>query len=71
MHEDSGIQYKSPVLDLEGGVFRKSISIASEQYLLSYMKKITGGSIPPPSAGIGLKGFLTHFINKNTAISSS
>ena len=46
-HEDSGSQYKSPGLGLQGGlyVFRKSqkISTASDQYFLSYVKKLRGG----------------------------
>ena len=53
--EDSGSQYKSSVLGLQGGlwVFRKSqkISTASDQYFLSYVKKTTGGggklTLPP------------------------
>ena len=51
--EDSGSSYKSPGLDLKGGllVFRKSqkISTASDQYVLSYVKNnYRGGWIWPP-----------------------
>ena len=58
--EDSGSQYKSPVLGLKGGLWvcKKSqkMSTASDQYFLSYVKKTTGGGqIDPPPAGIGLK----------------
>ena len=56
MPENSGSQYKSPILDLKGGlwVFKKSQKIltASDQYFLSYVKKTTGegGQIDlPPS----------------------
>ena len=54
MPEDSGSKYKSPVLDLMGGlwIFRKSqkISISSDQYCLSYVNKTTGGGaqLAPP-----------------------
>ena len=59
--EDSGSSYKSPGLDLKGGllVFRKSqkISTASDQYVLSYVKNnYRGGGefdLPTP-AGLGL-----------------
>jgi len=52
--EDSGSEYKSLVLDLKGGlwVFRKShkVTTASDQYFLSYVKKLNGrgGSINSP-----------------------
>ena len=43
--EDSGSQYKSPVLGLKRGlwVLRNSQKI-SDQYYLSYVKKLHGGS---------------------------
>ena len=47
------------MLDLKGGLWvcRKSqkISTASDQYFLSYVKKLRGGvKLTPPPAGIGL-----------------
>jgi len=57
--EDSDSEFKSPVLDLQGGlwVFRESskILIASDQFFLSYVKNTRGGQIAPPPGGIGLK----------------
>ena len=57
------VSIKSPVLGLKWGlwVFRKSqkISTASDQYFLSYVKKLQGGgSNCPPPAGIGLNWLL-------------
>ena len=59
--EDSGYRYNSPVLGLKGGlwVLRKKsqkFSTASDQYILSYVKKLQGGGkFSPPPGGIGLK----------------
>ena len=45
--QDSGSKFKSPVLDLNGGiwVFRKiqKISTASDLHFSSYVKKLQGG----------------------------
>ena len=70
MPEDSGSQYKSPILGPKKGfwVFRKSqkISTASDQYFLSYVKKTTGGGqIDPPPAGIGLKMLMLVFFREH------
>ena len=61
MPEDSGSKYKSPVLDLKGGLwlFRKDqrSSTASDQYFLSYVKKT---KLPPP-VEIGLNKMALYY----------